>query len=329
MVRKDESVARLPVPDTSLAIARPSGRRYAAAAWHWRARRLWPDHSRRAEKRIKHDQFRAVIRQLVQQLGVQPAIPRLPARLVELIERRIVHQDERDLVCDRVRAKAEQIIVAGVDPRLARRRPHSIRPQSTAIAAPSADLRNSCCQMALTFTARLGLKTEFRENPRGKQHFATIGKKNRLNRKILERLSVHPRIPMCHLNRTQPMNINKKILKTIVITATIGVIAFAGINAYSDNPAPAACRSCSRHPAGIPPDRLSAGRPVGSVWIKRHLHRHGAEHQRLSMAPQRKSFGRTDQQQPHHHQLRHQRRGLLHMRPFQRHPKPCRPGAHP
>jgi len=60
-----------------------------------------------SKERIKHDERTTIIRQLVQQPGMQRAIPGLPARLVELIERFIVHQDEHDLVRNGVRAKTE------------------------------------------------------------------------------------------------------------------------------------------------------------------------------------------------------------------------------
>ena len=78
--------------------------------------------ARAAEKRIHHDESAAVVRQAVQQLGMQGAVPGLSARLVELVERRVVHQDERDLVGDRMGTEAEQVVIAGVHPGIAQRR---------------------------------------------------------------------------------------------------------------------------------------------------------------------------------------------------------------
>jgi hypothetical protein len=50
----------------------------------------------------------------------------------------------------RVRAKAEQIIAAGVHPGSARRVFRNRKPQSPAAAAPGTDFENSGCPMALT-----------------------------------------------------------------------------------------------------------------------------------------------------------------------------------
>ena len=82
-----------------------------------------------AEKRIQHDQRAAVIRQSVQQLRVPRTIPWLFTRLVELIERGIVHQDERDLVGCVMIAETKQIIEARVHPEITQR--HDPQNQTT------------------------------------------------------------------------------------------------------------------------------------------------------------------------------------------------------
>ena len=73
------------------------------------------------EKGVHHHQLAAVVSQPVQQLRVQRPVPRLTARLVELVEGRIVHQEERHPVGDGARTEPEQEIVAGIGPRLAGR----------------------------------------------------------------------------------------------------------------------------------------------------------------------------------------------------------------
>ena len=70
---------------------------------------------------VKHHEGATIICQPIQQLGVQSPVPRLVADLVKIIIRFVVHQDEGHPVGDRVRAEAEQIIIAGVHPGLAQR----------------------------------------------------------------------------------------------------------------------------------------------------------------------------------------------------------------
>ena len=76
------------------------------------------------EEGVEHHEGATIIRQPVQQPGVQFTVPRLAADLVKLVVRvcLVVHQDEGHPVRDRARAKAEQIIVAGVHPGLTQRR---------------------------------------------------------------------------------------------------------------------------------------------------------------------------------------------------------------
>ncbi len=74
-----------------------------------------------AEKRIQHDQRAAVVRQPVQQLRVQGAIPRLFTHLMKLVERGIIHQDKRDLVGRGMIAETEQIIVTCIHPKITQR----------------------------------------------------------------------------------------------------------------------------------------------------------------------------------------------------------------
>lgn len=95
--------------------------------------------ARNLEKCIHYDHCTAVIGKFVQQLGVQGAIPRLAARLVELIERGVIHENQSDIVRGNTGVEAEEIIVTCVHPSITEMR----SPQQ-----PTAKQRQACAHDA-------------------------------------------------------------------------------------------------------------------------------------------------------------------------------------
>jgi hypothetical protein len=77
---------------------------------------VFPIIVRNSKKRVEYDLCTTIVRQTVQQGGVQRSIPGPSPLLLESIVRLIVHENEHDLVGWRARAKSEEIIVTGIHP---------------------------------------------------------------------------------------------------------------------------------------------------------------------------------------------------------------------
>jgi hypothetical protein len=108
---------------------------------------------------------------------MEGAIPGLAAVLMELIKRLIVHEDEGDGIGEAVAAEAEEVIIAGIDPRFTRRR----EPEQQAAKHRQRRAHSGPDQCRLPDGFALHpLRRQFRKSGGGRQLFSADHSSNRV-----------------------------------------------------------------------------------------------------------------------------------------------------